>query len=153
MLLNSFLNSIVAFGTNLGSAAGLYLTLSIHLKVVLEYTASLLLSRFIFILACNINILRFFAGVVGEPTIITNCLCLEEEHDSEQILREVKREFEDLKEKFLLDPSKYSGVIHPNSFKSLINGLFQSEGLLSIYFQAKSLSKGKISLQSRFVIG
>jgi hypothetical protein len=58
-----------------------------------------------------------------------------------------------LKEKFLLDPSKYNGGLSPNSFQSLINGLFQSEGLLSIYFQAKSLSKGKISLQSHFAIG
>ncbi len=136
------------------------MTLSTRLKAVLEYSfvlalynASLLLSGLTFILACYINFLRFFSGVGGEPPIITNSLCLEEENDSEQILREAKREFEDLKEKFLLDPSKYSGELNPNSFKSLINGIFQSEGLLSIYFQAKSLSKGKISLQSRFVIG
>jgi hypothetical protein len=37
--------------------------------------------------------------------------------------------------------------------KSLINGLFQAEGLLSIYFKATSLSKGQISLISRFAIG
>jgi len=45
------------------------------------------------------------------------------------------------------------GGLNPNSFKSLINGLFQSEGLLSVYFQTQSLSKGTISLQSLFSMG
>jgi hypothetical protein len=103
MLLNSFLNTIVAFGTNLGSAAGLYLTLSICLKAVLEYTASLLLSGLIFILTCYVNSLRFFSGVGGEPAIITNSLCLEEENDYKQILKEAKKEFEDLKDNYFLE--------------------------------------------------
>jgi len=99
-----------------------------HVFELALYYAFLLLSGLTFILTCNINSLR--------SAIITNSLCLEEENGSEQILKEAKEEFEDLKEKFLLDPSKYSGGLNPNSFKPLINGLFQSEGLLSIYFQA-----------------
>ncbi len=71
LLLNSFFNTVVAFGTILGSAAGHYLTLSTRLKAVLEYSfvlalynASLLLSGLTFILACYINFLRFFSGEV-----------------------------------------------------------------------------------------
>jgi hypothetical protein len=51
----------------------------------------------------------------------------EEVSDSVQALREAKEGFEGLKDKFHLDPSKYVGGLNPNSFKSLINGLFQSE--------------------------
>jgi len=126
MLLNFFLNSIVAFGINLGSAAGLYLVLSTRLITVLEYSASLLLYGLTFILPCNINFLGFFSGVNDKPAIIANSLCFEENNGSERILREAKEEFEELKEIFLLDPSKYSGGLSPNSFKSLINGVFQS---------------------------
>lgn len=95
----------------------------------------------------------FYVWGSGEPPLIQNSPCLQLRNDPKQVLREAEREFEDLKEQFILDPSKYSGRLNPKSFISLINGLFQSEGLLSIYFQAKFLSKGKFSLKSLFCIG
>lgn len=95
--------------------------------------------------------ISFYCWGGGEPSLIKNTPLLttgkEEVNDYEQALREAKEEFEGLKDKFHLDPSKYMDGLNPNFFKSLINGLFQSEGLLSIYFQAKSLSKGKFSLR------
>lgn len=64
-----------------------------------------------------------------------------------------KREFESLKADFNANPSKYMGKLDLNIFRSLINGLFQAEGTLGVYFQPKALSKGTISLYSHFAIG
>jgi len=54
-----------------------------------------------------------------------------------------------LKHEFKVNPSKYMANIDFKDYQSLINGLFQAEGLLGVYFK----SKESLSLLTQFTIG
>jgi len=56
-------------------------------------------------------------------------------------IKETEQELNLIKEEFLRNPKLFKTEIDPEAFRSLINGLFQAEGRIGVYFPYKESLK------------